>query len=74
MAVYLVYAIIYNCSMNELLVRKYIDVAIEPIQLWYPTMWRHMDLFFIYQFYDSFSRRCMEILIGESPAPVTKGA
>lgn len=47
---------------------------IEPIKLWYPTLWRHKAPFFIDQFYDSFLRRCREILIGEYPTLVTKEA
>lgn len=70
----LVDAIIYNCFMNELLVRRYINVTIKPIQLRHPTLWRHKAPFFIYKFYDSFLRRCKEILTGEVPTPVIKEA
>ena len=60
--------------MSEFPIRKYIDVIIDPIQLWYPTLWMHKTLFFIYQFYDSFLRGCREISIRAAPAPVTKEA
>ena len=40
MATYLVYVVIYNCFVNELSVKKDLDVTVEPIQFWYPTLWK----------------------------------
>ena len=48
MMAYLVYVMIYNCFMNELLVKRDIDVSHELIQLWYPTLWKHKAPFHIY--------------------------
>jgi hypothetical protein len=60
--------------MNVLPIKKNIDVTCDTIQLWYPTLWRHKAPFFIYQFHDSFMRRCREILTRESLTPITKEA
>jgi hypothetical protein len=58
-------------SLNHL---KDIDVALDHIQVWYPTLWNHKAMFYMYQIHDSFLRRCKEILIGEVPEPVTREA
>lgn len=74
MASDLVYIVIYNCFIHEFLVREYVNISLDPIQLWYPTLWRHKSPFFIYQFHDAFLGRCREIFIGVAPAPITKEA
>ena len=72
MTKYLVYAMFYNCFVNELPVMKYIDVALEPIQFWSPTLWKHRAPFHIYQIHDSFLKRRRYIFIGEIYVPITK--
>ena len=74
MAAYLAYDIVYKCFVNGFTIRKYVDVTVELVQLWCPTLWRHKAPFFVYQFYGSFLRKWREILIGEAPAPITKEA
>lgn len=56
MMAYLAYVVIYNFFVNELLVKKYVDVSHEAIQLWYPTLWEHKASFYIDQIHDSFLR------------------
>ena len=48
MVAYIVYATIYNSFVNELSVRKDVDVNVEPIQFWYPMVWRHKAPYFVY--------------------------
>ena len=67
MMAYLVYVVIYNYFVNELPIKRDIDVSHEPIQLWYPTMWMHKALFYIDQIHDLFLRRCKEIFTREIP-------
>ena len=74
MTTYLVYVVIYNCFVNELLVKRNIDVSDEPIQFWYPTLWKYKAPFHIYHIDDSFLRQCREILIGEVPYPIMQEA
>ena len=72
MMTYLVYTIIYNCFMNEFPIKKDVYFSLDPIQLWYTTLWMHKAPFYIYQIHDSFLRRCREIFMGEVPTPITK--
>lgn len=62
MMAYLLYAIIYNCIVKELLVKNEIDISREAIHFWYPILWKHKAPYHMYQIHDSFLGRCIEIL------------
>ena len=65
---------IYNCFVNELPVKKDIDVSTVPVQIFYTTLWKHKDPFYIYEIHDSFLRRCREIITREVPKPIMQEA
>ena len=60
--------------MNELPARKDIDVSLEPIQFWYPILWKHKSPFHLYHIHDSFLKIFRKIFTREIPAPITKEA
>ena len=53
MEAYLVYVVIYNCILQELEVKRDIAMSQEPIEFWYPMLWRHKAPFHIYQIHDA---------------------
>lgn len=69
---YLAYAIIFNCIVKELPVKRDINISQEPIQFWYPMLWKHKASFHRYKIHDSFLGRCREILAGEVPDRVIR--
>ena len=74
MTTYLVYAVVYNYIVKELPVKRDIEISQEPIQFWYPFLWKHKALFHIYQISDVFLVRCRAIFIGDVPNRVTEEA
>ena len=73
MTTYLLYVVIYNCFVNELLVKRDINISQEPIQFWYPMPWKHKVPYHTYLIHESFlgSR---EILTREVPDRITQEA
>lgn len=71
MTVYPVYAIIYNCIVKELLIKRDVDISQEPIQFLYPMLRKHNAPFHLYQIHDSFLGISREILKREVPNKIT---
>ena len=65
MTTYLVYVVIYNCIVKELLIKGDIDISQNPIQIWYSLLWKLRAPFCIYHIHDLFMGRYREILTGE---------
>lgn len=74
MITYLIYVVVYNCILKELLVERDIDISQDHIQFRYPMLWKHKSPFHIYQIHDSFLGRCKGILTGELLDKVTQEA
>lgn len=74
MTTYLVYLVVYNCVLKELLVKRDIDISQDLIQFWYPFQWKHKTPFHIYHIHDAFLVRYRSILTGIVPDRATQEA
>jgi hypothetical protein len=69
---YLIYVVVYNCILKELLVKRDIDISYDPTKFRYPLLWKKKAPFHIYQIHDAFLERCRSILSGEIHDRVTQ--
>ena len=54
--------------------KKDIDISQDPIQFWYPMLWKKKIPFRIYHIHDAFFGRCRSILIITIPGIITQEA
>lgn len=51
---YLAYVIVCSYVYEDLPPRKDMDISKEPVQFWYPMIWKHKAPFHIFQIHYSF--------------------
>jgi len=52
--------------------RGNLDVESEPIQLWYPFLWKNKEAFHFFLIQDTFLKEFRYMLIGAPPARITQ--
>jgi len=74
MTSYLALALIYFNTFESIPLRGSVDFDEDLAQFWYPSLWKHNELFHFYQIQDSFVKECISILTKIEPTRVTRSS
>jgi hypothetical protein len=71
MVTYLVFTIVFCNFFDSLPVKESVNIDNEPVQFWYPMLYKHKALFIFFIFQDKFVREFRHILVGADPKRIT---
>ena len=71
MTSYLVLALAHCNKFEGMPPKGSVNFEQDPIQFWYPPIWKHKAPFLFYQIHDSFVKECRAMLIGTEPTRFT---
>jgi len=66
MTSYLVYAISYYHIFDYLSWERNVDFSKDPVQFWYPTLWKHKALYHFYEVHNSFLSTFKKLIHGST--------
>jgi hypothetical protein len=64
MSSYLIFSITYCHVFKGLHLAKQVNCKIDPVQMWYPTLWKHKAMYHFYEVHNSFISSFKRLIFG----------
>jgi hypothetical protein len=66
MSLYLIFAIMYCHVFKGLHLAKHVNCKVDPVQTWYPALWRQKAMYHFYEVHNSFVSPFKKLIFGPS--------